>query len=942
MYSGISIQTGRKAGSFKVYGRTLMFVCALLAGFGAFAQPANDNPCNAIAITPTTTCNYQQFTTTGATATTGVPVPGCANYSGGDVWFSVVVPAGGSLIFDSQAGDITDGGMAIYSGTCTNLTLIECDDDDSPNGLMPKIVRGGLTPGSTVWIRFWEYGNNLLGTFGLCVTLPPPPPMNISPCTATEIVPGATCNYTTYTTTGAPGFPGAPAPGCAGYQGGDVWFKVTVPCGGSLSFDTQVGDITDGGMAIYSGTCDNLTLIQCDDDGSGNGLMPMITRSNLVAGSTIWVRFWEYGNNESGTFGLCASIPPPPGPGGNCLNAQPFCTSNVYTFPNSTNQPSLGSNGIYGCLSTTPNPVWYYMQVQTSGNITIGISQVSTGGIPIDVDFALWGPFTSLAASCGNLAASNIVSCSYSGNASETAVIPNAIAGQFYVLLLTNYSNQPGTITFQQTGGIGQTSCNIICTLSAANSGPVCAGGTFNLTSTNVANASYVWTGPNCFGSTQQNPTGITAPTVPGTYTYTVTATTPSGTQCTATTTLTVAAAPSLGADSTVRSCAGTNVNLTSLYNTTGFTSTWTLNGAPVANPAAVNISGIYQLVAANTTSCKDTALVRVIIDTVSFSTTTVNATCTQNGSVSVITPAGIAPYTYNLSTTTGVYVPSAVFTAPAGDYVISTRDSLGCTVSQPVTIAFTNDLTVKAADDVRICTGQSAVLTSTGTAGATYVWSPANGLDNPNVLSPTASPSQTTNYTLTATLGSCTQTDDVLVTVAPGVTVNAGPDLAIVTGETAFIQASVSGPVTSILWTPTTNLSTPVSLNTVAGPFTTGGSYTYTVAVQNALGCTASDDVVITVIPYCVQVRNAFTPNGDGNNDLWKVYDDYGCLRNVTVHVFNRYGNKVYESRDYRNNWDGRYSGKPLPDATYYAVLEFTLISGRVVMIKSDVTILR
>src|SRR5207253_979931 len=113
------------------------------------------------------------------TPTTGVPAPGCANYTGGDVWFQVTVPAGGSLVFNSQSGSMTNGGMAIYSGTCTSLTLIDCDDDGSLNYLMPMIVQAGLAPGSTVFIRFWGYGTNA-GTFGICVTTLPPP--NVQDC----------------------------------------------------------------------------------------------------------------------------------------------------------------------------------------------------------------------------------------------------------------------------------------------------------------------------------------------------------------------------------------------------------------------------------------------------------------------------------------------------------------------------------------------------------------------------------------------------------------------------------------------------------------------------------------------------------------------------------------------------------------------------------------
>ncbi|MBL0101125.1 MAG: hypothetical protein IPP49_14720 [Saprospiraceae bacterium] len=77
-------------------------------------------------------------TNVGATATVGIPTPGCASYSGGDVWYSFVVPTNGTVTVDLQVGGITDSGMAFYSSsdnTCSgSFTLIECDDDDSANG----------------------------------------------------------------------------------------------------------------------------------------------------------------------------------------------------------------------------------------------------------------------------------------------------------------------------------------------------------------------------------------------------------------------------------------------------------------------------------------------------------------------------------------------------------------------------------------------------------------------------------------------------------------------------------------------------------------------------------------------------------------------------------------------------------------------------------------
>ncbi|MFK7785370.1 MAG: T9SS type A sorting domain-containing protein [Crocinitomicaceae bacterium] len=132
--------------------------------------PPNDLPCNAISLAPGATCVYQTFTNDNATAAPGVPVPGCAGYLGGDVWFTTTIPASGIISIDTQVDVVLDGGMAIYTGTCGSLTLLECDDDDSPNGAMPLIQVSTQPPGTQIFIRFWEVGNNNNGDFGICVT----------------------------------------------------------------------------------------------------------------------------------------------------------------------------------------------------------------------------------------------------------------------------------------------------------------------------------------------------------------------------------------------------------------------------------------------------------------------------------------------------------------------------------------------------------------------------------------------------------------------------------------------------------------------------------------------------------------------------------------------------------------------------------------------------
>lgn len=145
----------------------------LVPSISCFAQPANDNPCSATALPVNASCTYTAATNVAATNTAGVTAPGCASYSGQDVWFSAVVPSSGAIEINTNSGTMTDSGMALYSGTCGSLTLLECDDDSSPNGTMSFIHHGGLAPGSTVYIRMWDYGGGT-GTFSICVIVGTP------------------------------------------------------------------------------------------------------------------------------------------------------------------------------------------------------------------------------------------------------------------------------------------------------------------------------------------------------------------------------------------------------------------------------------------------------------------------------------------------------------------------------------------------------------------------------------------------------------------------------------------------------------------------------------------------------------------------------------------------------------------------------------------------
>lgn len=182
--------------------------------------------------------------------------------------------------------------------------------------------------------------------------------------------------------------------------------------------------------------------------------------------------------------------------------------------------------------------------------------------------------------------------------------------------------------------------------------------------------------------------------------------------------------------------------------------------------------------------------------------------------------------------------------------------------------------------------------------------------------------------------------TQTATVGVLPSPNVNAGPDLTMVDGYPVYLQGSSSSTLNSIAWTPNSTLVGANSFAPLAKPNTTT---VYTLTVRSTNGCSSTDNTTVTVLPYCIKPLDAFTPNRDGTNDRWLVTAFGGtCVNKVIVNVFNRYGSLVYKNENYLNDWEGTYNGKPVPDGTYYYVIDYRLINGESIVMRGDVTILR
>ena len=293
---------------------------------------------------------------------------------------------------------------------------------------------------------------------------------------------------------------------------------------------------------------------------------------------------------------------------------------------------------------------------------------------------------------------------------------------------------------------------------------------------------------------------------------------------------------------------------------------------------------------------------------------------------------------TYSWSPTAGVSNPAIAnpVLSPAATTTYTVTGTTGsCTIARTFTVTVQSTVTLTVHADTTICSGAS-FNANTISNGTTFTWSPTAGVSNPAIANPVLSPTQTTTYTVTARTGNCVNVKTFTVNVQPAVTVNAGPGSSIFEGSTVQLQGS--GSAGTYLWTPATGLSATNILNPIAKPLVTT---TYNLRITNTQGCSNSANVTITVIPYCVKPLNAFTPNNDGNNDRWFITNG-NCLIKAKVQVFNRYGGKVFESDDYKNDWDGTYKNKPVPDGTYYYVINYELINNSKVVKRGNVTILR
>lgn len=539
--------------------------------------------------------------------------------------------------------------------------------------------------------------------------------------------------------------------------------------------------------------------------------------------------------------------------------------------------------------------------------------------------------------------------------------------------------------------------CAITCgldtfsTVLAANQTIICMNDTVNFSSftslCDTSNAEWQWTfsGATPSVSTLQNPSGIIYPNS-GSYTVKLVITTPCGADSVIHSNYinVSAAVAAIGGASSV--CEGESVTLSAsggtsyLWNTGATTATILISPTLATTYSVTVISG----------SCSDTASVVVNVNQRPAAIVS-NDTSVCSGQSVTLTASGGTSYSWNNSPTT-----ASIIVTPTGNTTYSVVVSDGSCSDTAVVNVTINALPVIAVlGTLTICSGDSTTLTASG--GSSYLWNTGSSAAQ-LVVKPTAN----SIYSLTVSNGICSDTTSVLVNVAQPPVAMASNDTAVCIGQNITLTASGGTaytwntgassssvfitPLNSGIYTVTVSnnpcydieginvvvnqppIATVVIVQGVSTSLSASGGISYSWSPAGGLSCitcsspTANNTqttiycVVVTDINNCTDtacilvtkdtacgrifVPNAFSPNGDGQNDFLQLY--YSCIKTIMFRIYDRWGEIIFETNDPSQKWDGSCNGKQMNTGVFVYSLNAVFADDEEIIKHGNITLIR
>jgi len=316
-------------------------------------------------------------------------------------------------------------------------------------------------------------------------------------------------------------------------------------------------------------------------------------------------------------------------------------------------------------------------------------------------------------------------------------------------------------------------------------------------------------------------------------------------------------------------------------------------------------------------------------------------------GDSATLSPAGGIVYTWSPAATLSCstcYNPKA---SPAIKtiYTVIGKDIHGCKNKDSVTVSIKTKTTSVATGGGEICQGQFLQLTDSAGPYSTYKWVPPYGLNDPHNPSPLANPDSTILYEAIAQQAGCApDTQYVNVIIHPRPVINLGPNKQITAGDGVQITA-VGTNLYKLLWHPAESLTCDTCISATATP--KDKKTIYTVSATSDFGC--QDSANVTIIVVCDQSQvfmpNTFTPNGDGQNDIF--YPRGKGLRIIrSFRIYNRWGQLMFDKENIntnqkQNGWDGTFKGVPLSSDVFVYIVDAICDTGEPMSWKGDISLI-
>jgi gliding motility-associated-like protein len=572
---------------------------------------------------------------------------------------------------------------------------------------------------------------------------------------------------------------------------------------------------------------------------------------------------------------------------------------------------------------------------------------------------------------------SNVVSFGWNFNDGDTLTTPTPSASHLY--------NKPGSYTpfvtlidaagckltefgtqLIQIDSIAQTAFNADKTL-------LCDSGTVNFNSTSLVAAgtnitNYIWD----FGDGSPVVSGLN-PAIThdyilvGSHNATLNITTAGGCSGSFSLPINVVAKPQVTINGVLNQCEPAVLSFTGVLAVPDPTVVWLWNfgngqSSTVQNPTVSYPKAgeyIVQLTATNGSGCSnvtDSADLKIfpipVVNAGADTTICLGTPLQLNASGEATIYNWLPPADGSLSCTN---CPNPVATPAASiSYILNGSSPEGCQAKDTIHVTVNTPVTVNAGAPDSVCLGQSIRLNATG--AAIYSWTPSEGLNNPNIGNPLATPDATQagsgnssviTYQVTGydSKKCFSDVSSVNITVFNYPVVSAGPNVTINVGKSFPINATASGNIVALNWTPSNTLSCSSCLTPVAKPTKTTK---YDLAVTNDGGCTTTDSITIQVVCTGANffVPNSFSPNGDGVNDHF-IVNGIGLNVIPSITIYNRWGQIVFQKSNFAPNtiadaWDGTFNGKPAPSDVYIYTLQILCDNATLIPYHGNVTLIR